>query len=150
MQDVQEILAALTAAIKEQVRAEVRAELIAELGGARTQTAKAKPGPKPKLGSATEKAGGIPITKQELADLKVRAGVRRSQEQVESAGRVALIWLQSNPGSRVDQMAESLGVPVKDLQRPIAHLLEIKAITKKGKLRGTTYTAKEAPKEARR
>ena len=132
-----QLLSQLREAIKAEVREEVRLELIAELGGARTQPtkkAKGKPGPKPKPPKSTGPDGS--------EVLKVRKGVRRTAEDLEQAAKVLKLWFSKNPGSRVDQASAALGVPVKDLQRPVQFLLEGKQLAKKGKLRGTTYTVK--------
>lgn len=135
MGTIESLLDQLREALKEELRAEVRAEIISELSGSigKAPKAKAKPGPKPKASpSATPKS----------ATLKVKAGVRRTQEDIEQAAHVVSIWFKSNPGSRIDQAAAALKVPVKDLQRPVQWLLENKKLTKKGKLRGTKYTVK--------
>ena len=94
--------------------------------------AKAKPGPKPKAAAPTAPK----------AALKVKTGQRRSQDDIATAAGDITRHLRANGAARVDQMAAALAVAVKDLQLPIAWLLKHKKLTKKGKLRGTTYTAK--------
>lgn len=133
---IQEILSSLTAAIKEQVRAEVRAELIAELGGGKPAAPRGKPGPKPKAIKARQPEGS--------EVLRVKKGARRTPEEVEQAANVIRQWFKANPESRIDQASAALGVPVKDLQRPVQLLLEQKKLaTVRGtKLRGTKYTVK--------
>ncbi len=135
---VDALLAELREALKEELRAEVRAELIAELQGGKSPSkavavkrASAKPGPKPKTAATASSAA-----------LKVKKGVRRSEDDVKQAARVLEIWFRSHPGSRIDQAAADLQVPVKDLQLPVQYMLKAKTLTKKGKLRGTTYSAK--------
>lgn len=138
MSNVDSILAELRDALKEELRAEVRAEIIKELsGGARTQAPKAKSGPKPKAALIGDDR---PVLAKKI--LTVKPGQRRTPEEVEQAGRVLTIWFGKNPASRIDQAAAALGVPVKDLQLPVQALLAAKKLTKKGKLRGTTYTVR--------
>jgi hypothetical protein len=128
--DVDGIVERLKAEIAIELRPIIRAELIAELQGGGIVATKKKPGPKPKGATVSAK----------VAPLKVKKGVRRSAEDVADAARVLGIWLNSNPGSRIDQAAAALQVPVKDLQLPVKFLLKSKKLAKKGKLRGTTYT----------
>jgi hypothetical protein len=138
MANIEQILNTLREALTEELRAEVRAEIIAELGGGQKKvTAPKKPGPK--------KEPALPDNIQRFGErnakrvLTVKAGQRRTEEDIAQAAKVVSIWFQKNPGSRVDQASAALGVPVKDLQRPIQFLLENKKLAKKGKLRGTTY-----------
>ena len=137
---VDALLDQLRQTLKEELREEVRAELIAELAGGKTANpGTAKPAPKGKTGPKPKT--GTPKTDPASA-LVVRPGQRRTESEVaEAAGEISA-HLRKNPGSRVDQIASALGVPVKDLQLPIAWLLKHKKVKKAGKLRGTTYTAK--------
>jgi len=133
---VDSLLAELRETLKEELRAEVRAELIRELQGGKPLSkpalskAPAKPGPKPKAAPGSNAA------------LKVKKGVRRTEEDVAAAADVLFAWFRVNPGSRIEQASKALGVPVKDLQLPLSKLKEGKRVKSAGKLRGTTYTAK--------
>jgi len=143
---VDTLLAQLRETLKEELRAEVRAEIIAELQGGTRPAAKAKgkPGPKPKTSKTAPapKASGTTKTPDPTSLLTVIPGQRRTASDVAGAAGEITAYLKKNPGSRVDQISASFGVPVKDLQLPIAYLLKHKKVTKKGKLRGTSYTAK--------
>lgn len=130
------------ATLKEELRAEVRAELIAELsGGNGAIRTKGKPGPKPKAGKPGPKPKAAPSAPK--GPVAVKEGGRRGQDEIDLTKRGIVRFLRSNPGSRVDQIAAEFdGVQVKDLQLPIAQLLEAKAISRKGVKRGTTYSVK--------
>jgi hypothetical protein len=75
--------------------------------------------------------------------------VRRSADDLDKlAGRIHG-YVTKHPDSRSEQIAEGLNVPSKDLVRPLKMLLQQKAISSKGKARGTQYAATgRAPKGA--
>jgi hypothetical protein len=135
---VDALLAQLRETLKEELRAEVRAEIIAELQGGSKSVAK----PKGKAGAKPAPKASAAKTPDPTSLLTVIPGQRRTESDIAGAAGEITAYLKKNPGSRVDQIAASFGVAVKDLQLPIAWLLKHKRVTKKGKLRGTTYTAK--------
>ncbi len=134
---VDSLLDLLRETLRAELREEVRAELIAELAGGKsagkTAPSKAakKPGLKPKAAPPASNAA-----------LKVKAGVRRTEEDVAAAANVLLAWFKANPGSRIDQASAALKTPVKDLQLPLSKLKQGKKVKAAGKLRGTTYTVR--------
>lgn len=115
---VDTLLAQLRETLKEELRAEVRAEIIAELQGGQKPApkAKAKPGPKPKTSKAPAPKASTPKKPDPTSALVVRPGQRRTESEVAEAAGEITSYLRKNPGSRVDQIAASFGVPVKDLQ----------------------------------
>ena len=129
---VDALLAQLREALKAELREEVRAELIAELSGSKSarRPIKKTSGPKPKAAAPSNAA------------LKVKKGVRRTEEDVAAAADVLLAWFKANPGSRIDQASVALKTAVKDLQLPLSKLKEGKKVKTAGKLRGTTYSVK--------
>lgn len=142
-QTVEQILEALTAAIRAQLLPEVRAEVRAEVnaaidrGGQKNVTTKKAPKSNHDTSELRNYAKNTTLP-------KVKPGQRRSEADIQQAAHVLTIWLRKNPESRVDQMADALQVPVKDLQRPLAWLIANKKAAKvKGtKLRGTKYVVK--------
>lgn len=128
-------MAQLREQLKAELRDEVRAELIAELGGARPQ-------PAPTAPKKTYRTDGLTRINPLVGSLKVAEGKCRTAADVDQAAKHLLSWFAKNPGSRIDEAAESLGVTVKDLSLPLTRLKEMKKLTKNGKLRGTTYSVK--------
>ncbi|MEO7034599.1 MAG: hypothetical protein ABI548_11880 [Polyangiaceae bacterium] len=134
---VDTLLAQLRETLKEELRAEVRQELIAELGG--------KPAPKPnKLTKITDALlkTATAFERAATGSLAVSKGEKRSPAQIEAAVETLYKWLKAHPGSRIETAAGALGVETKDLTLLVAKLKEAKRVTVKGKLRGTTYTAR--------
>ena len=107
------------------IRTELRTEFLDLLGGATPKPARGKPGPKPKAPAALKETKG-----------------RRSRADVEQAAHVFTLWLRRNPDTRIETAAKALGVTTKFLFLPVQKLLADKKITKKGRLRGTTYKVK--------
>jgi hypothetical protein len=68
-------------------------------------------------------------------------GPKRSPELLAQLQAELLEEIQLNPGQRMEQIGESLGVPTKDLDLLIKKLLAAKKIRKKGKTRATVYFA---------
>jgi hypothetical protein len=50
-------------------------------------------------------------------------------------------YIRVNPGQRMEQIKNGLGVATKQLQLPIRRLLEAKRIVAKGRKRSTTYSS---------
>ncbi len=73
--------------------------------------------------------------------------VRRSAEDLDKLAARIHAYLGKHPGSRSEEIALALSTPSKELVRPLKLLLSQKAISAKGKARGTQYTASaRAPK----
>jgi hypothetical protein len=51
-------------------------------------------------------------------------------------------YIKANPGQRMEEITEALGVDTKGLKLPIKKLLAEKRITSKGQKRATTYSPK--------
>lgn len=113
------------------IRSELREEFLAALGGHEVgnglKAARGKPGPKPK-------AKSVPALK---------AGGRRSAEDVDATAKTLLAYVKKNPGQRVEQIAKGLNTSTKVLKLPITKLLSRPArLSTKGNRRGTTYFAR--------
>lgn len=70
-----------------------------------------------------------------------RGGGRRSQEDVAALGQGVLAHVQANPGQRLEEIGRDMGLPTKELKRPIANLLGAKSLRTEGQKRGTRYFA---------
>ena len=106
----------------------------AKRGPGRPKAAKRGPGrPRKK---ATKKAG------------RPRKPGRRSQEDVAALGETVLAHVRSNPGQRLEELGRELGMPTKELKRPIANLMEAGKLRTEGQKRGTMYFAggREGPR----
>ena len=68
-------------------------------------------------------------------------GPKRSPEALAKLQASLLEEIQLNPGQRMEQIGESLGVATKDLDLLIKKLLAGKKIKKRGKTRATVYYA---------
>lgn len=159
-ENLESILAALIQGITEIVSARVKEDFRQEFSGifggnaapaprtpapkAAKKTAAPKTEPEKKEILPPHRRHEAPYTLTPGGDpevLKSEPGRRRGDAQIAEAGTVLLGWFKKNPGSRIDQAAAAFKVPVKDLQLPIQYMLKKKMLTKKGKLRGTAYTA---------
>ncbi len=65
--------------------------------------------------------------------------VRRTEEEIAELGKVVLAHVKANDGHRLEEIGSSLGIETANLKRPIANLLEAKALKTTGARRGTKY-----------
>ena len=80
-----------------------------------------------------------------------RTGGRRSAGEVASTGETVLAHIRANPGQRLEEIGRELGVPTKELKRPIANLMQGGSLRTEGQKRGTKYFAgkgKRGPRKA--
>ena len=82
----------------------------------------AKRGPKP--GAAAARKG---------------ARVRRTEAQIQTTMQKVLSFIDSNPGSRSEEIRSSLGLPTPAMADALKRLMAEKSIKSKGQRRGTTY-----------
>lgn len=142
MSNVDEILNQLREALKEELRAEVRAEIIAELGGKATPVKPAKSAPSLSQTASKLRKTATSLKQAVTTSLKVKKGQRRSEEDVAAAADTLLTWFKLHPESSIAAASSDLKVPAKDLDLPLAKLLDDKKLKKQGERRWTTYTAK--------
>lgn len=67
-----------------------------------------------------------------------RGGRRSPAELANIAGNLEA-YIAANPGERIEQIGKGLGLPTKELTRPVTKLLASKAIRKRGDRRATRY-----------
>jgi len=81
------------------------------------------------------------IAKRNLRHRPGPRGPKRSPEALAQLQSALLEEIQLNPGQRMEQLGDSLGVQTKDLDLIIKKLIAAKRIKKKGRTRATTYFA---------
>ena len=69
-----------------------------------------------------------------------KRGGRRSAEDIAALQASVLAHIAANADQRLEEISAAMGVPSKELKRPIANLLESGEVTKKGEKRGTRYS----------
>ncbi len=86
------------------------------------------------------------ILAERLAELGLGAAsggerVRRSAEDLDALAASVHAEVQSNPGLRVEEISAAIGVPSKELKRPVQMLLADGKLRTEGQKRGTQYFA---------
>jgi hypothetical protein len=69
---------------------------------------------------------------------------RRNAADIEALATQVHEFVMANKGSRLEEISAGIGVPSKELKRPVTDLLAAKALRKEGQKRGTKYFAKKA------
>lgn len=64
---------------------------------------------------------------------------RRSPAELEKIASKLEAYIKGNPGQRIEQIGKGLGMPTRELTRPVAKLLASKTIKKRGDRRATKY-----------
>jgi len=67
--------------------------------------------------------------------------VRRAPEDIAKLADAVLAQVKSNPGQRLELMSRAMGIPSKELKRPIQTLLGAGELRTEGQKRGTMYFA---------
>jgi hypothetical protein len=87
----------------------------------------------------------------------VKAGKRRSAEDVQQMGMALVDYVKANPGSRGEQIAAAMGSDVGTIRLPMKALIAAKKIKTQGQRRGMKYfvagampAASAAKKKSRR
>lgn len=70
---------------------------------------------------------------------KRRGGKRTAAELADMAGQL-LSFVESNPGSNIEEIGRGTGIPTKDLALPVKKLLADGKLKKKGQKRATRYS----------
>jgi hypothetical protein len=73
------------------------------------------------------------------AALATTAGGRRSSDQIEATCEALLSAIAANPGQRIEQIGQAIGMRTKDLALPIRKLVAQKHIRTEGQRRATRY-----------
>jgi hypothetical protein len=129
---IQAIISTFVAELSEALTEESTSAIRAALGGSLT-----------KNGGARRRGAGRPKGSSTSAPGRVRKkGGKRSPEELEQLTKTLLAAIKKAPGSRIEQIGKTVGVPTKELALPIRKLLADKAIGKKGQKRATTYSAR--------
>ena len=71
-----------------------------------------------------------------------KRGRRRSRESTEKLAESLLDYLSKNPGSRMEQIREGMGVPTRTLRAVANKLIAQGSLRKKGEKRSTEYYVK--------
>lgn len=66
-------------------------------------------------------------------------GAKRSPVELQRLTSRLQTYIKSNPGRRIEQIGEGMGVPTRDLSLPAKKLLAKKAIKTRGQKRATQY-----------
>lgn len=132
MRTVEAIVAELREAIIQEetpkIRAEVTRAMVGILSGA---------GPKKTTASYKQ-------ARAEIRGLKParKAPKMRTQDEIDRLSMVALKFIQQNPGTGTNQIAEHVGVSKEEIRFPIRKLKELHQVRTKGEKSNTTWYAK--------
>lgn len=85
------------------------------------------------------KGHGSTATKARNSKPSRSRGGRRSPDELETIAAKLEGYIKANPGQRIEQIGKGLGLPTKELTRPVTKLLASKAIKKTGDRRATKY-----------
>jgi predicted HTH transcriptional regulator len=66
-------------------------------------------------------------------------GAKRSPLEIQATTSQLLSHIQGNPGMRMEQIAQSVGLSTKDLSLPIRKLVRLKKVKTEGQKRATRY-----------
>jgi hypothetical protein len=69
-------------------------------------------------------------------------GQKRTPEELEQLTKRFHAHVQKNPGQRIEQLADGMGISTRELNLPVKKLLAAKKLSTKGQKRATTYFAK--------
>lgn len=69
-------------------------------------------------------------------------GQKRDPKDLEALSQKLRAHIAKNPGQRIEQIGEGLGIATRELNLPVKKLLGAKQISKKGQRRATTYFPK--------
>jgi hypothetical protein len=66
-------------------------------------------------------------------------GAKRAPEEIERLTSKLQDYIKSNPGQRIEQIAEGMGANTRELNLPAKKLISTKQIKTRGQKRATTY-----------
>ena len=87
-------------------------------------------------GAVGGRRGGAAVARTPRARAK---GAKRSPDELEKLTGQLLSYVKSNPGQRIEQIADGMGTSTKELNLPAKKLLGNKAIKTRGHKRATQY-----------
>ncbi len=90
-------------------------------------------------GGGRPRRGGAPQASVEKRLVKRSKGQKRAPAEMDRLLKAIVAAVQTQPGIRADQIAQSLGLATRDTSLPIKKLLTDKVLTKKGQKRATQY-----------
>lgn len=93
----------------------------------------------PPVGTATPKSKP---RKEEEEEANRASGDKRSPDEVEVVANRLLKAIFANPGLRIEELADLLGVPSRTLKLPARKLVQAKKVKTTGERRGTRYKAR--------
>ncbi|MFZ5894530.1 MAG: DNA-binding protein [Myxococcota bacterium] len=96
----------------------------------------------PRRGRRGAPAGrrGVPALPAGRGGARLRAkGAKRSPDELEQLTEQLLAYVKSNPGQRIEQIAEGMGTSTKELNLPAKKLIGSKALKTRGHKRATQY-----------
>jgi hypothetical protein len=111
-------------------------QVLASIGGSASAPTRRGRGPGRPKGS-TNKSAAAPATGSPI--MKVRAGKRRSAEDVEAMGTALTDYVRANPGERGEQIAAALRSDVGTIRLPMKALIAARKIKTQGERRGMKY-----------
>lgn len=71
-----------------------------------------------------------------------RKGAKRTPEELEGLIKKLYSHIAKNPGQRIEQIGQAIGVVTKELVLPVKKLVTDRKLSTKGQKRATTYFAK--------
>jgi hypothetical protein len=113
------------------------AERTAKRTPARSRKAAAPPTPVPAKATTPAKA---PAPAKTVAGKVTKKGQKRDPNDLAALVERLFDFIKANPGRRVEQIKDKLGLKTSELSLPIKKLLAGKRITSKGVKRTTTYS----------
>lgn len=69
-------------------------------------------------------------------------GAKRDPGELEALTTKLATYIKRNPGQRIEQIGQELGITTKELVLPVRKLIAAKRVSTKGQKRATTYYAK--------
>ena len=91
--------------------------------------------------SSTRRTTKKAASRRKAAPARRKGGrrVRRSEDQIKALGEKVMGYISDNPGQRLEEIGQAMKIATAELKRPIANLLDEKALRTTGQKRGTKY-----------
>ncbi|HKY41143.1 MAG TPA: DNA-binding protein [Polyangiaceae bacterium] len=117
------------------------AELIRE--SAMETVSAALAGARPSPGRGGRRGAALVVTRAGRGRAASREkGAKRPPDEIERLTGKLLDYVQSNPGQRIEQIADGMGTSTKELNLPAKKLIAGKQLRTKGQKRATQYFAR--------
>lgn len=124
---VEQFAEELSALIRESAMETVRDALGGVAAGGRRGGGRSRPPAIPPAGRALGRSRALP------------KGAKRAPEEIERLTSKLQDYIKSNPGQRIEQIAEGMGANTRELNLPAKKLISTKQIKTRGQKRATTY-----------